>query len=284
MRRFILSLGVQKAATSWLYIQMFRQRNFKRPALKEMHVLDAIFLSDQLQFSGETETRFSDAMASEAKTCAERFDIRKYHMLLDRREYLRYYDELLDEPDCFSCDTTPSYAGLPEEALAFVRSGFSDLGIQTSVVFVLREPVSRIESAIRMRLRDAGTLEATTTEEIMGMIREEAGSASDRLRSSYRLTVDRIRSQFAPEQVFIGFFEDLFSERELQRLAQVTGLDPSRFEADKTVNETQGRIRYPRRFVEEIKARYEDEYAFAVDTLGLDRAIWDARTEELVEM
>ncbi|MEM7740954.1 MAG: sulfotransferase domain-containing protein [Pseudomonadota bacterium] len=281
MRRFILGLGAQKAGTTWLYKQLTSQPHFAEPATKEMHIFDAIHLSPPLPFKKLIGQRLAKAIIEHPKDYLDQFITRRFHMLLDVSQYYQYFDELIEQENGFSADITPTYSGLPDNVLGAIKTNFKARGIRTQVVFLMREPVTRVESAVKMHMRDTKKLKKTSVKEMSERLKISCGGSRDRIRSSYRETVNRIRSQFDEEDIFIGFYETLFEAVEQQRLSSVLGLDPTRFDAETKENSTDKQFRYPSAFLQELKAHYEDEYQMAVEEFGLDPSVWDRQLEKI---
>ena len=66
--------------------------------------------------------------------------------------YFSYFDNLMSGGKVISADITPSYSGLKSDRLEYIKKKFSEKGIQTKVVILVREPLSRIKSAVRFNL------------------------------------------------------------------------------------------------------------------------------------
>ncbi|MEL7013033.1 MAG: hypothetical protein AAFO72_07105, partial [Pseudomonadota bacterium] len=211
----------------------------------------------------------------------QNFVTKRMQMLLNQEEYFRYYDGLLNEEHCMSADVTPSYSGLPVEVLRSIRAEFEKRSIKIRVVFFMREPVARLESAIRMRLRLANELEDFSAESMMAKMKTHARSGGDRVRSSYRDTVGRIRACFDEDQVHLGFYETMFQADELARLGAFLGLDVSGFDVGQRVNYTEKSFTYPNDFLLEMKERYADNYAFALQDLNLPPDVWGRALNKL---
>ncbi len=283
MRKFILGVGAQKAGTTWLFSQLAAQAGFRMPAVTQLHVLDAIFLADCLPFRRRILRGMAEILHRAPDDFEKYFISKKFHMLLDFDAYFRYFDRLIDTESGFSCDITPSYAGFPAEAFGLVRAKFQNLNIEPYAVFILREPVSQIESAVRMRLRKEGGLDGISATDMADRLRAASGAANDRLRVSYRKTVARLRAHFPDDRLFIGFYETLFTQPELSRLAATLTLSAAQFRPDHYYNTTAKAFRYPKALIEELRRNYDDEYAFAIETLGLDAALWEHSRAALCE-
>lgn len=281
MRTFVLGLGAQKAGTSWVYAQLAKLPEFKAPNSKEMHIFDAVHLEECALFRRRVEKSFGEALLKGRSHYENSFVTKRMQMMLNQGEYFRYYDDLMDAEHCISADVTPSYSGLPVEVLRSIRAEFEKRSIRTRVVFFMREPVARLESAIRMRLRNISKIEDISPDRMMTRMKKLAQSDVDRVRSSYRDTVDRIRTCFGEDEVHSGFYETMFQAGELARLGAFLDIDVSGFDVVEKVNHTSKSFTYPNDFLMEMKASYADNYAFAVQEMRLPPEIWDRALNKL---
>ncbi|MEM9913291.1 MAG: sulfotransferase domain-containing protein, partial [Pseudomonadota bacterium] len=281
MRTFILGLGAQKAGTTWVYTQLAKLPEFKAPNTKEMHIFDAVHLEECVWFRRKVEKDFSAALLKGRRHYEKTFVTKRMQMMLNQDEYFSYYDRLMDADHCVSADVTPTYSGLPVEVLGYIRAKFEKLSIRTRVVFLMREPVARLESAIRMRLRKTSKIEDISLEHMMGEMKTHAHSKQDRVRSSYRDTVSRIRACFSDDEIHLGFYETMFQADELDRLGAFLGIDVSGFDTGERVNHTSKSFAYPMDFLLDLKESYADNYAFATQDLSLEPEIWDRALSKL---
>jgi len=215
---FLLGVGAQKAGTSWLHDQLHGRKDANFGFLKEYHFLDALTLDS---FSGFRPTH---APPWKWRTW------RRKRFLQDSNRYFDYFSHLLSKPAIkLTGDITPSYSCLSAETLAWARDQLFKRGITTRVVFLLRDPVERILSQQRMKLRKRGELRPE-------LEREQLLRASRKLkqqpsqRSDYLHTLKSLQTAFAPEELFIDLYERLFTEpvfRQLCHHLMIDYLEPS---------------------------------------------------------
>ena len=120
-----------------------------------------------------------------------------------------------------TADITPSYAGLSAERLAGIRSGFVQRGVRPVAVYLMRDPVERVWSAVRMDVRRSGNTADDAVEARLRTIAD--GDQYDR-RTRYDLTMATVDRAFGDE-VFYGFYERLFDESTLRELCGFLGID-----------------------------------------------------------
>lgn len=281
MRTFILGSGAQKSGTTWLYRQLCRNDSFVRPAQKELHVLDALHLDAYRGFRESVERDLSELLLKGKEAYEGQFVTRKFQMLLDEGEYYRYFDDIMISGNSMSSDLTPSYAALPADVIDRVKSSFEARSISTRVIFLMREPVSRLESALRKRLKVQGIYNTVNREEMMTRLGQMQRSRRSNLRSSYKTTVNNIQRVFQANDVYLGFFETMFEAAEVKRLARFLSMDSNQFDPESPVHKTQIKFRYPRDFIESLRQLEAENYDFVSGELGFPLELWDAARERI---
>ncbi len=100
-------------------------------------------------------------------------------------------------------EITPAYGMLDSADVARIHRLMPAL----KVIFLLRNPIERTWSHIRFEWKEGRFREIANPTEVRALI-EHPGVA---LRSDYLRTLNIWESQFPPEQMFIGFFDDVLS-------------------------------------------------------------------------
>ncbi|WP_310620625.1 sulfotransferase domain-containing protein [Flexibacterium corallicola] len=274
MRTFILGVGTQKSGTTWFFNQLKKNENFKAPFRKEMHIFDAKFLP-KCGHRRSIERSYENAQKDGAGLDEQKDATLRYQMLQDPEEYFRYYDRLLSEENSFTADITPTYAAIPADGLKLIKSSFERLSISVKVVYFIREPVTRLESMVRMSFRRQKKIRTATVEDLMQEISALTQSRADLLRSSYDKAVNNIHECFGKDNVYIGFYETMFNKEELARLSEFLSIDPSTFDGAAVINGAGRKFKYSSEFLSKVKEKYNHQYDFVSQALGFDRKIWD---------
>ncbi|TCK99837.1 sulfotransferase domain-containing protein [Shimia isoporae] len=276
MRTFILGVGAQKSGTTWLHAQLDKQPSFTRSFTKEHHIFDAIHLPECVGFRTNVELKAMDLLKSGHESYEGHPIMKRLAMLADPNQYFAHFNAIIPNPTGMSADITPSYSGLPIQVLRKIRNRFDRLGITVKVVFLMREPITRAESAMRNHLRDQGKIQDVTEAEANRKLLRQVGSEEDALRSSYHLTVRNLRKVFSSENIYLGFFETMFEDSELNRIAEFLKIDPSLFDTGKVVNASPAKILYPSESMLQMRKHYSTVYEFVKSEAGFDTSIWDA--------
>ena len=197
---FLLGLGAQKAGTSWLHAQLNRRRDADFGFLKEYHIHDALTLPTA-GFSG----RRGRSLLKPRTWRRQRF--------LERPErYYAYFTSLLKHPGIrLTGDITPSYSGLSSNTLQAIQRGFAAQDIPVRPVFLMRDPIERIISSLRMHRRKQGLRDSAGEIQALHQLCHERPERIN-LRSDYGHTLTALQNSFGLKHCFIGTYEQLFHQ------------------------------------------------------------------------
>ena len=221
---FLLGLGAQKAGTSWLHAQLNRRRDADFGFLKEYHIHDALTLP-AAGFSGRSRR----SLLKPRTWRRQRF--------LDRPErYYAYFAGLLRRPGIqLTGDITPSYCGLSASTLLTIHAGFINQGIPVKPLFLMRDPIERIVSSLRMQRRKQGLQDsAGEIEALRDLCRERPERIN--LRSDYGHTLTALQDSFGLKQCFIGTYEQLFHRDYWAELCRFLGVQYQEPQWEQRVN------------------------------------------------
>jgi hypothetical protein len=234
---FVLGIGAQKAGTTWLSTQLIRQKNYKSLFSKELHYWDH-------RYGTRTEREF-EATELEQILCNSdqpAFPVRSYTAV--QMYFLRIsmwnWRETFGS-NTITADITPAYAGLPGFVFSQIATGLDKRRIDYRVVFLMRDPLSRVLSAWKMVERKSGRSGRSRTPpsapyELNASLLRFAESWGCQIRTRYELTLRNIEATFDPHRVFVGFQESIGEEHQLVRLANFLGLERRDFDPTNRVN------------------------------------------------
>ena len=220
-----LCIGMSKAGTGWLYLQLRYHPDFWMPPIKELHYLDREapkvskakrLLSRHTEFSarrlekmkiGKSEIQFAEEMRA---VHGEPMNLDFYASIFRFKENL------------ISGDVSPSYCAMPEELIAKIMTRFPKL----KIIFLLRDPVSRAWSHLTM-LHRGGKVNADDLQDIVKF--RALFETSRTLRTGLPATFTRRWLKYVPAAQFHHyFFEDLLSDPEglKRKVLTFLGADP----------------------------------------------------------
>jgi hypothetical protein len=129
---------------------------------------------------------------------------------------------------------TPAYAILSPASYREMAS----LAPDVRFMFVMRDPVARLVSAIRHKLRGEVGSKNVTPELVRERIVECLADAEhfDLVRSRYDLTIARLEAAVGAEKVFYVFYETMFQQSEMDRLCDFLGIARTPASVDRRVN------------------------------------------------
>lgn len=203
---FLLGLGAQKAGTAWLHRYLESSPQCDPGFRKEYHVWDALDLPSGRVARERIEKQGGD----------------RARFLADPDTYFDYFAGLLGRDGTrLTADITPSYAGLSVDRLAGIRAAFEQRGVRAVAVYLMRDPVERAWSAVRMDVRRSGNTDDGAVE---ARLRTMADDDQYGRRTRYDLAMASADRAFG-NAVFYGFYERLFDEGTLRDLCGFLGID-----------------------------------------------------------
>lgn len=244
-------IGAQKAGTTWLHSYLSRSAEVHFSPNKELHYFDV------MAGHGEYSLRIRFDVV---RQLTERLDARKLPLHRKTVRQLRDATNLLniytpqgkgpgrhrpylsyllagrkDQP--IVGDITPAYAILRSEHFADMAS----IG-RAKFLFILRDPVARMWSQIRMaaagdlgREADADALSAATRARAESLI--ETGRMPNIERANYARTFEQLEAVVPEERRLYVFYEDLFSGPATDKICAFLRITPPAPETEKRVNE-----------------------------------------------
>lgn len=206
---FLLGVGCQKGGTAWMHRYLESSPECDPGFRKEYHVWDALDLP-----SGRL-----------ARERIERQGGPRARFLHDQDHYFDYFSGLLGPGRArLTADITPAYAGLSAERLRFVRAGFRSRGVRPVAVYLMRDPVERVWSAVRMDVQRRGPEGQEDPDAVEARLRVVSDDDQYARRTRYDQTIRRLDRTFGDEAVFYGFYERLFEVPTLRELCAFLGI------------------------------------------------------------
>jgi len=222
-----ICIGAQKAGTTWLHQKLGQHPDVWLPPLKEIHYFDALYLekgSKNLERTMRANAALRVIRRSIESESPVAQKLQRIQLLsLIGRQLLtdNWYGSIFAAAgDGRVCgEITPSYALLPDEGIAHVTK----LAPKLKVIFVLRDPIDRAWSELRMRQKKTGD---SDIKEIQRIVRGKAFYA----RADYLGTIDRFARHISPEHFLILKFDDISDQPDqvMRALCDFLGLQYDR--------------------------------------------------------
>jgi Sulfotransferase family len=197
-----VGIGAQKAGTTWLWENLYVHPQLWLPLVKEVHWFDVQYPPSEAK--DDPPYRFKRGLVRYRPLWRNpsldelRWLWRFYHHTSGDQEYLDLFGR---EDGRLPGEITPAYSTLDAST---VRRVHDLLRPDCRVLFLMREPVGRLWSAVRMDCRMRGVDAAALSD---GELDAIASSPGMRLRSDYARTLENW-SVFG-DRLGLFFYEDL---------------------------------------------------------------------------
>lgn len=262
-KTFLLGVGAQKAGTTWLskYIQSFDCVD--TGCTKEYHIWDKIHIDEQTK----NQRRFRDIRG---KQSFQLWRMEKYS-----RSYFSYFNKLLNNKITLSADITPAYSGLNENVYETIKSGFERHNIDVKVIFLMRDPVERCWSAIRMHKNTGSSVENVSLEisdEVALLNYYNSGNA--KFRTNYKKTITEIEKVFNNEDIYYGLYENMFSKDSIDSLSEFLKIPTSYDFSDKMYNVSDKIDHISSETMSMVAKEYTDIYQYCRKRFPLTANLW----------
>ncbi len=274
-KTFLLGLGAQKCGTTWLFHYLSSHANVNMGFLKEYHVFDKVHFNDRLaveKLFWLLRIGFGFFRESDEEK------MRRNDFRINTNSYFSYFNSLFEENReiVLTGDITPSYAGLSREELEYIKINLEKLGFKVKVVFLMRDPVDRCISAVRMKLRNSSRTRAWSAVDENLMLSRKYKSYDFEFRTRYDKTIKNIDSIFSANDVFYGFYEEMFCRENIKNLCSfldISFVEPD-FSAEYNVSKTSNVVSDS--LIYEVGRHYESVYKFVADRFGENKvkSLW----------
>ncbi|APX14352.1 hypothetical protein BWR18_21160 (plasmid) [Tateyamaria omphalii] len=276
---FLLGVGGQKCGTSWLHDMLMRSAQVDMGFNKEYHIFDARTLPECVRFKNGPLKRYDRQVAAGTPPAPGSKLWLRAHFLREPDTYYDYFAQRLAAPDIrLTGDITPSYSGLSTDTLAEIRDGMAARGVPTKVVFLMRDPVERSWSALRMSRRQTALKNPGHVFKLseFDQLRANYKEPNYELRANYAATLARLETVFDAGDIFVEFYETLFAQDVMDRFCAFAGIDPIDADMDKQVNPSPKTSAIPEDIAEEMALHYAAIYRTLADRFGADplKSMW----------
>ncbi|WP_376871955.1 sulfotransferase family protein [Albirhodobacter sp. R86504] len=263
----ILCIGAQKAGTTWFHSVFGARPDVWVPPFKEMHFFDHIY--------GEDSHRWSRGHIMRSIKSAVRYHVEnESNLSMDYLDYLcsltrddmftrRWYGRIWERAgeDKLALDVTPEYSCIsPEGVEHFKRM----LG-KAKIIYILRDPVSRAVSQIRMGVGRRNTVPKTIDDWIAEIERPEIDNRGD-----YKTYIPRWQGVYKEDQLLFMPFKQIATDPDgfLRKVETFLGLPPAIYpRASDRVHGGQG-LPVPDEVKAILQKRYAAQYAYLQDSFA----------------
>ncbi|MFN7003519.1 MAG: sulfotransferase [Roseinatronobacter sp.] len=276
-RNFVLCLGVQKAGTTWLHDYLDGHPQTDMGFTKEYHILETVSPRSGTRRLTEKKERAIKLLQRQEDpfTGANPGFWRRFSFYMDRESYYDYFTGLLQADGIFvTGDMTPDNSLATPEILQHLADGFARRKVNVKPVVLLRDPVERCWSAVRMGKKTALAGKSRRPEKGDGddatLLRKSYKSKGRSHRTRYDELFNEIEKVFSRDAFYVGFYETLFTEEEIARLCNFLQVEYTPASFSKRVNVTEKTSDIPDDLRREVAEEYSAAYKYCADRWGRD--------------
>ncbi len=266
----LICIGAQKAATTWVFRVLAARPDTWTPPIKEVHFFNHLHVAAHPWTEWLVRQYLSAAEASYLRDTPlpdpdylEWLKGLKTPPILDEAWYQRLFAPA--PPDRLALEATPEYSVVPPEGVDHIAAFLPE----TRFIYMIRDPVSRALSHLRMNLSRQETLPETEDD-------WDAVAADPALweRGDYASYVPRWKGKFGPDRLLFLPYGDVAARpaatlRAIERFAGLVPHTPHNLK--KRINKTR-----PIPVPDRIKARIAEQFApqrdFVLREFGRDFA------------
>jgi len=264
---FVLGVGAQKAGTTWLHAYLESLPEVNLGFMKEYHVFDQKHVKDTTPGRKKRIENYLDSFFGSG-SLSLRHKFRRNH-----KHYFSYFRKLVESNDqvFITGDITPSYAALPIKVLRYIKSSLEKNGFRVKVVFLMRDPVARCISANRMysspRLLDSPGDAALEAE----LLAKKYQQTRFQIRTRYDQTITNLEQVFTPDELYLGFYEELFSDKAIAEICSFLELPFRPGNYEQVVHGSLVKSELPETVKAQVRSYYSQVYDFVLNRFGQDR-------------
>ncbi len=266
-KTFVLGVGAQKSGTTWLYSYLKQYEHFNLGFDKEYHIWDAIYLEECKKFliPKKILSTPKDKIAKQYRKFYNKALLQNHPDL-----YQHYFLSLLSDKCNCTADITPSYSGLPQEALIRIKQALESVGFTVKVIFLMRDPFERCWSAVRMQKRN-GDIQGSDESMLANLYQTN----NYIFRTSYQHTIARLENVFSPENIYYGIYEEMFSKEKIQQISEFLQLQPIYSHTEFKFNTTEKTEAISKQLKQQIIAYYADVYQYCNRRFPQTKTLWN---------
>jgi hypothetical protein len=264
-RTFLLGVGAMKAGTTWLHDHLAASPQCQPGVRKEYHVFDSLDLAREPYLLQRVVAKAHASLdeVAQARPTDPTFLVQAA-MIADEELYFDYFTALFARSPGIrlTLDVTPGYALLSPDRLSRIRGSFEQRGVRAVAAYLMRDPVERIWSQVRMQKRRRPENNPGTAEELVAQRYAEPSYAE---RTVYDVTIRNLDDSFG-ELAAYAFYEELFdpatAASEIARLSTFLGIDPQPPDLGAQFNVSPRSAELPEATVRAVAEHYRPTYEF----------------------
>jgi len=274
---FVLGIGCQKAGTTWLWDFLRAHDEVALALPKELHIFDTMLRPDlNLEFlykakAKQTSSSWKQRLKNWSSVLRPGYasPTQRLEMIANPKKYLDFFLKLDPKAKAVG-EITPSYSTLDADHLKFIRN-LLEPHFNLRIVLLLRDPVDRAYSGSK-HLRRANLEACPVAFEKDSNAYFESIMTSPYIteRQDYERLLLAVDQAFDADQVFVDFYERLFTNDVISALTDFLGIHASKPDFQKRVNEGAKASQLDPQLAARARETYASTYEFCGERFGHD--------------
>ncbi|MEM1429976.1 MAG: sulfotransferase domain-containing protein [Pseudomonadota bacterium] len=280
-RQMLFCVGAQKAGTTWLAenLSAHPECHFY-PFDKEMHYFDVAYgkpsgmrgwkAKSIRKLLHSIETQDDATFARRVRRIQGELNLMKIYRAghLGPRAWMYELSRNAGKAR-YLCDFTPDYSYSPPGAYKEMTEYVSPEGRRPKFIFILRDPVDRYWSFLRMMIRHRDIPQDRADKKLSEWMYHDLTQTdlSRRNHCDYRYTVGQLETHVPPEDVLFLFYETMFEQSVFDRVCSFLEIAPHTAQPDRRVHEGLS-YPFPHKKWEKLRTALDDIYQFTFDRFG----------------
>ncbi|WP_282146557.1 sulfotransferase [Alteromonas stellipolaris] len=231
-----LVIGAQKAGTTWLDKMFKSHPDIWTPVVKELQFFNSFYLTDAFKWTPRHRSSHASKAIAFALNDSQNTDWEKIKQAVHIGEPesidYQWYETVFDfaPKGSIKGEMTPEYSLLQHEHVGSVKQKYPNL----KIIFVMRDPVQRALSGIRMRLLQNGFDESSTQSDVDDFVKSCASDWDVIERGNYQEIINKWTFYFGKENFLPLLSDDLKfdGKKQLNKLSKFLGIKSEGFIAD----------------------------------------------------
>jgi len=291
-KRLLLGAGAAKAGTSWFYEYLKAHPEVCVSPIKELHFFDCVF-GKKAEFAERWPNRLKDIESRIARyrampnleTSAERqeglknleikADAMRFRLkFLDASPnnhtiYKEYFSRYLQGENIYA-DITPAYGILSADAYRTIRKLHKNI----QVVYIIRDPIERFYSQLRMSERIAQNRPDRSSRPAIDRFMSVLARENRQARGDYHCTIETLDAAFRPDQIRYFYYEEFFNDNSMRSLCDFIGIKFRSGNYEDRVNASPLTDTIPEDLLHAAKLEFAHIYKYCKDRFGRVPASW----------
>ncbi|WP_299777496.1 sulfotransferase [uncultured Roseobacter sp.] len=263
----IVCIGAQKAGTSWFHETLATRSDIWVPPFKELHFFDHKFIEECRRWAPwhvkkglkAARERHVSGVAPQDDAYLAYLERLATRPILNGTWYKYVFSRAGNDQKCL--DVTPEYSCIPETGVDFFKRFLPD----ARLIFIVRNPLERLKSQLRMMAHRKNKAQLTDTE--WTAILEMPALST---RGDYLQNIPRWDDRFSEDQLLYLPFGQIKKDPTglLRTVESHCGLPPSEYKnADRRVHQTEP-LHIPNFVLDHVERNVSLQNRFIEDRFG----------------